>query len=172
MPLPRLFPAALVALLMAVPATAADRGPSTPEERAKVVRLAAEATQDPLKVHATEGRWFAKWIDEVPDLAFGPEAPARWMEGAVTGDLRRVAIFTYELGGVAHMIQHGLTDPRKAPDHGLAVHTAALEGVVRAYGVLRDLKPGNRSPKMDEALARLEQGTFPAFVKDLFGKTK
>lgn len=169
--MPTFVPAALVALL-ALPAAATDRGPSTPEERAKVVRLAAESTQDPLKVHATEGRWFAKWIDEVPDLAFGPEAPARWMEGAVTGDLRRIAIFQYELGGVAYMIQHGLADPRKAPDQGLAVHTAALEGVIRAYAALRDLKPGNRSPKMDEALARLEQGTFSAFVQGLFGKAK
>ncbi|HJV91677.1 MAG TPA: hypothetical protein VJ623_15300 [Holophagaceae bacterium] len=172
MPKPCLLPAALVALLAAAPATAADRGPSTPEERQRVVRLAADSDKDPLKAHAAEGRWFAKWMDEVPDLTFGPDQPARWMESAVKGDLRRIAVFKYEVGGVAYMIQHGIADPRKAPEQQVAIHTAALEGVVRAYAVLRDLKPENRSDKLEEALARLNQGTFPAFVQGLYGKAK
>ena len=172
MPTPSLLVPTLVALLAAAPAAAADRGPSTPEERQRILRLAADSDKDPLKAHATEGRWFAKWMDEVPDLAFGPDLPARWMESALKGDLRRVAVFKYELGGVAYMIQHGISDPRKAPEQRIAIHTAALEGVVRAYAVLRDLKPENRSEKMDEALGHLNQGTFPAFVQGLFGKAK
>lgn len=165
-----LLPAALVATA-SLPLQA-ERGPATPEERARVVRLVTELAKDPLKTHASEGRWFAKWIEEVPDISFGPEQPARWMEGAVKGDLRRIAIFAYEVGGVAFMIQHGILDPRKAPEQQVAIHTAALESVVRAYAVLRDLKPENRSPKLDEAFARLEAGTFPAFVQGLFGNAK
>lgn len=171
MPTSPLVVPALVALLVA-PATAADRGPSTPEERARVVQIAADTTKDPLKTLAANGRWFAKWLDEVPDILFGPEQPARWMEGAVKGEMRRVAIFAYQVGGVSHMIQHGISDPRKAPDQAVAIHTAALETVVRAYAALRDAKPELRSPKLDEALERLNQGTFPAFVQGMFGKAK
>lgn len=167
---PPLLPVALVAVM--APAHAADRGPSTPEERARVIQIAEKVAQDPLQTFATEGRWFAKWIEDVPDIQFGPEAPARWMEGVVKGDLRRVAIFAYEVGGVSHMIQKGIFDPRKAPDQMVAIHTAALERVVRAYAVLRDAKPDVRSPRLDEALERLNQGTFPAFVQAMFGKAK
>jgi hypothetical protein len=70
------------------------------------------------------------------------------------------------------MIQHQIVDPRKAPDQLVAVHTAALEGVVRAYRTLRELKPENRSAKFDEALEKLDKGEFPAFVKSLFGATR
>lgn len=165
-----LLPAALVCAV-AIPLRA-ERGPSTAEERARVQRLAAETDQDPLKLLTPEGRWFAKWMDEVPDLVFGPEAPARWMETEAKGDLRRVAVLKYMVGGVAHMIAHGLQDPRKAPDGGVAVHQAALEGVVRAYEALRDKKPENRSAAFEEALARLRAGTFPAFVAGLYTKSR
>ncbi len=169
MPTPALLAPALVALLAS---PAADRGPSTPDERARVLRLAEDLAKDPLKAQAAEGRWFAKWLDEVPDFMFGPEAPARWMEGAVKADFRRTAIFSYMVGGVSHMIQHGIPDPTKAPDKGLAVHTAALERVVRAYAAVREGRPELRTEPMDEALARLNAGTFPAFVQGLFGKAK
>jgi carboxypeptidase Q len=162
----------IAALTLVTTAQAADRGPSTPEERARVVQLAAASDGDPLKAMAADGRWFEKWLDEVPDLSFGPEAPARWMEANAKGDLRRVAVFKYQVGAIAYMIQHQIADPRKAPDQLVAVHTAALEGVVRAYRVLRDTKPENRSPKFDEALEKLDKGEFPAFVKSLFGAAR
>jgi hypothetical protein len=162
----------LAVLAVAATAQAADRGPSTPEERARVVQLAAASDADPLKAMAADGRWFEKWLDEVPDLSFGPEAPARWMEANAKGDLRRVAVFKYQVSALAYMIQHQLADPRKAPDQLVAVHTAALEGVVRAYRTLRELKPENRSAKFDEALEKLDKGEFPAFVKSLFGATR
>ncbi|WLT31637.1 hypothetical protein [Geothrix sp. PMB-07] len=165
-----IVPAALVCL--AIVPLRAERGPSTPEERARVQRLAAETDQDPLKLLTPEGRWFTKWLDDVPDVTFGPEAPARWMEKEAKGDLRRVAIPKYMLSGVAHMLAHGLQDARKAPDRGVAVHQAALEGVVRAYEALRDKKPENRSAAFDEALAQLKAGTFPAFVAGLYPKSR
>lgn len=164
-----LFPAAVVFCL--VPSLlAAGRGPSTPSERERVLALAAEGPKDPLQRMAADGRWFLKWVEEVPDIQFGPEAPALWMDHHAQGDLKRVGIFLYELGGVAWMIQHHVQDPRKAPELMLPIHTAALEAVVRGYETLRERAPGNRSDGMDEALARLKAGTFPAFVSSLFEK--
>jgi hypothetical protein len=158
-----------MAVVVAVSAFSAfARGPATEEEKARVVRLATESDVDPLKVYAAEGRWFSKWIDEVPDVMFGPEAPALWMEANVKGDLKRVAIFKYSVSGVSYMVQHTINDPRAPTETMVAVHTAALEGVVRAYGVLRDAKPENKSEAFDAALEKLKKGEFPAFVKSLF----
>lgn len=160
--------AALTTLSIVTTAHAGARGPSTPEERARVVQVAAASDADPLKVLSADGRWFEKWLDEVPDIMFGPEAPAAWMEANAKGDLKRVAVFKYQVSGVAYMIEHQIVDSHKAVEQRLAVHTAALAGVVRAYRALRDLKPENRSPKFDEALEKLDRGEFPAFVKSLF----
>jgi hypothetical protein len=161
-----LIPAALITLL-AIPAQARDRGPSTPQERERVLALAIEAGKDPLGAYTRDGRWFDKWLDEIPDIMFGPAAPARWCEANAKGDLRRILKFEYELGGVTYQIQHQIP-AAKTPDEKLAVHQAALESVLRAYESLRDAKPENRSPKMDEALALRDKGQLAAFVKSLF----
>lgn len=161
-----LVSAALVAVV-ATPLRAEGRGPSTADERARVLSLATEAGKDPLGAMARDGRWFDKWLDEIPDISFGPEAPARWCEANAKGDLRRLIRFEYELGGVSCQIQHQIAQP-KTLDEKLAVHQAALEQVLRAYESLRDAKPGNRSPKMDEALALRDKGGLPDFVKSLF----
>lgn len=151
----------------ATPAFAEARGPSTPEERERVVKMALEAGKDPLRVQAAEERWFMKWIDEVPDIMFGPEAPARWCEENARGDLRKALRFEYMVNGVAYQIQHQLFAP-KTKEEKLAIHQAALEGVLRAYEALRDARPENRSEKLDEALALRAKGELPAFVKSLF----
>lgn len=157
---------ALVAT-MALPARAEGRGPSTPQERDRVLALAASAAQDPLGAYARDGRWFDQWLDQIPDITFGPEAPARWCEANAKGDLRRLMRFEYELGGVAYQIEHQLPQARTREEK-LAVHQAALEQVLKAYASLRDAKPGNRSPKMDEALDLQGKGQLPAFVASLF----
>ncbi len=160
-----LLPIALIGAVL--PASARDRGPSTPEERERVVKLAAESEKDPLAAMARDGRWFEKWIDEIPDIMFGPEAPARWGETNAKGDLRRVFVFQYQLGGVVYQIQHQIKEP-KTLEEKVAVHQAALESVLRAYESLRAKRPENRSEKMDEAIALRDKGEFPAFVKSLF----
>ncbi|HJW31973.1 MAG TPA: hypothetical protein VJ505_01275 [Holophagaceae bacterium] len=161
-----LIPIALIGTLHTA-AHAQGRGPSTPEERARVVKLALDSEKDPLALMATDGRWFEKWLDDVPDILFGPEAPARWCEGAAKGDLRKVMRFQYQLSGVAYQIEHQIYEP-KTLEHKLAIHQAALEGVLKAYESLLPRRPENRSEKMDEALALRAKGELPAFVKALF----
>ncbi len=158
---------ALLAGLLALPASAHGRGPSTPEERARVLALATDAGRDPLGAMARDGRWFDTWLDEVPDFTFGPEAPARWCLSHAKGNLRRVMKFEYELGGVAYQIQHQIARP-KTLEEKVAVHQAALESVLRAYERLRDARPENRSAEMDEAVAMRNKGDLPAFVARLF----
>ena len=160
-----LVPIALVGALT-TPASALDRGPSTPEERARVVKLAEAAGKDPSAVPASDVKWFGEWIEAVPDIMFGGEAPARWCMTAAKGDLRKVIRFHYEVSGVAYQIQHQIFVP-KTLEEKTAIQQAAVEGVLRAYSALLAKAPENRSEKMDEALALQAKGEFAAWVKGL-----
>ena len=71
----RRIPFTLCAVLLLCPLlapsrlTAEERGPSTAEERAKVIEITHKLESDPLNPQADEWRvWLAKWIDEVPDV--------------------------------------------------------------------------------------------------------
>src|ERR1035437_598406 len=48
---------------------AQDRGPSTPEERARAVKIAHDLESDPLAKGADEQRdWVIRWIIAIPDI--------------------------------------------------------------------------------------------------------
>lgn len=166
-----LVPVALICTVSS-PLLARGRGPSTPEERARVVQMALDAEKDPIKVRAAEEEWFEKWLEEVPDIMFGPEATARWCEGAAKGDLRKVIRFQYSVSAVAYQIQHDIPDAHKKAEDTFVVHLAALEGVLKAYETLLPKRPENRSPKMDEALTLRAKGELPAFVKSLLAEKR
>src|SRR5690349_293828 len=104
MPRPTLLVSAALVVVIATPLRAEGRGPSTPDQPARVLGLATEAGKDPLGAYSRDGRWFDKWLDQIPDITFGPAARAMWCESNAKGDLRRVMKFEYELGGVAYQI--------------------------------------------------------------------
>src|SRR5262245_5475136 len=58
----------LVSLILVSPAVA-KRQASTPEDRAKAVRLARELEADPVSDDAVyKRRWLIKWYEQVPDI--------------------------------------------------------------------------------------------------------
>jgi hypothetical protein len=62
---------AVVFLGCAVQVHTQARGPSTPEERAKVVELTRLLEQNPVAENAPSTRqWLREWIIEVPDIRF------------------------------------------------------------------------------------------------------
>lgn len=150
------------ALLM--PAFAqAERGPSTPDERARVIKIAADARKDPLGVLAANANWFETWITDVPDLTLRPGAVGKWCVKAAKGELRNAVQFQFSASAIAFEIEHNIPDPQKLDDVN-AVGLAALEGVLAAYETLLAQDPKNRSPKMDEALVSRDKGELAAFV--------
>lgn len=161
-----LVPIALVGAVSS-PLLAMGRGPSTPEERARVIKMALDSEKDPIGVRAAEEAWFEKWIEEIPDIMFGPDQTARWCEGSAKGDLRKVWRFQYSVSAVAYQIQHNIPDPLRKPEDRFAVHLAAVEGVLKAYETLLPLRPENRSEKMDEALVLRAKSELAPFVKSL-----
>jgi carboxypeptidase Q len=161
---------ASLAILACLSAPAfAERGPSTADEQARVVQLAAVADKDPLGTMASaDGRWFEKWADEVPDYMFGPDSGAYWfMTKAAKGDLKRVLRFHHTVSTAAFQVKNHITDPMKNPAHMEAKTLAGVEGLLRAYESLLAKNPDNRSAKLDEAIAVRDKGGLPAFVKAL-----
>src|ERR1035438_7089073 len=56
-------------LLVPIASTAADRGPSTPEERKQALEYIAHFEADPLNpALQPEKQWLTEWIIEVPDI--------------------------------------------------------------------------------------------------------
>jgi hypothetical protein len=160
---------ALVALFGALTTSAlaqAARGPSTPDERARISKLAADSRMDPLTVHAANGAWFEQWINDVPDFTFKPEAVAKWCVRAARGDMQKVVRFEFSVSALDYQIRHNLADPT-APADVAAVNLAALDGVLAAYETLLARDPANRSPKMDEAVASRNKGELAAFATAL-----
>jgi hypothetical protein len=158
--------AALCGAFHAACAAPAPRGPSTPEERARVVALAAESRKDPLTVSAANEAWLEQWVTEVPDIMFKPEAVARWCVRSAKGEMRKVVRFQFSASALAYQLEHNLPDPQKAEDVR-AVDLAGLDGVLAAYETVLAKDPGSRSPKMDEALARRGKGELAAFAAEL-----
>ncbi|WP_028104673.1 hypothetical protein [Pseudoduganella violaceinigra] len=161
---------AIIALAIGLAGSAAaERGPATPEERARVVQLAAAANQDPVGVMTSaDGRWFMKWSDEVPDYMFGPDKGAFWMDGgAAKGDLRRVLRFHHMLSTAAYQVQHQILDPEKDAATLEAKTIAGVDGLLHAYESLKDKRAENRSEALDQAIAMRDQGKLAAFVQSL-----
>lgn len=158
----------LAAIFTALQATAAPapRGPSTADERARVVKLALDARSDPQTVRAANEAWLEQWINDVPDFMFKPEAVASWCIRSAKGEMRKVVRFQYGASALAYQIEHNLPDPQKAADVS-AVSLAGLEGVLAAYETLVAKDADSRSPKMDEALARRSKGELAAFAAEI-----
>jgi len=161
-----IIPIALVAMIASP--MKAERGPSTPEERARVVSLARASDKDPLGVmNSADAKWFLQWMEDVPDYEFGPDKGAFWALSAAKGDLRKAVRFHITVSTAAYQVQHQILDPRKKPEDDEAVALAGVEGLLRAYETLLPRRPENRSEPLDAALASRNKGELTAFVKAL-----
>lgn len=149
-------------------ASAKGRGPSTPEERARVLHLtkASEANlasglSDP------DRTWFLTFIQEVPDLTFAAGPVGAWCVKSVRMSLAPAVVFHVMLAAVAFQIEH----PDRAQD-AEATDQAALESFLRAYQNLVKASPEARSAELDHAVTLRDQGTLAAFVRQLRTKKK
>lgn len=167
----RLVTALILGATLAAPALAQSaRGPTTPEEAARIRQLAVAADKDPVGVMASaEGRWFQKWVEEAPDYQLGPDKGVYWAatSGAAKGDLKRVLRFQHTVSTAAYQLEHRVLDPYGDEAQLEARTLAGVEGLLRAYEALVAQREDNRSPQMDEALALRGNGRLAAFVKAL-----
>lgn len=149
-----LVTASLAALLAAAPARG-ERGPSTPAERRKAVEVTRRLEREPLaRRAAADRRWLLQWIVEIPDIQVrgcsGPLDPLAEDDGGRFGKI----LYVQSVFGMAvYQIEH----PRSADDW-LAVQTAGVESVLRAYRSLLRKAPGAHWDELDALLVVQRQG--------------
>lgn len=130
------------------------RGPSTQEERAKVVADTRLLERDPLGQNAPAIRqWLRAWIVEVPDIrVYICDA----LLGHELGDkypYSREVTPQPMFSAAAFAIEH----QDKARDE-IAQYNAGIEGALRVYETLLKSKPDAQSALLDELLVKREQG--------------
>jgi hypothetical protein len=140
----------------------AQRGPSTPEERTRAVKIAHDLENDPLAKGADEQRdWVIRWIIDIPDITvdvcdeyFGkvPKPP--------TGHSKEIEQ-QMVISMAAFMIEH----PSDVKNEQ-AVALSGLLGSIKAYQAILKQDPASRWPEMDKLVVMREQGKLDEFVAD------
>ena len=132
---------------------------STPEERAKAVRLARELEANPMSADAAEMRsWLIRWYTRVPDITIKvcdllgpfPKDDHPFFSEVLTQSM---------FSGGAFMIEH----PEQSNDQ-VAVQTAGMIGVLKVYEAFVKVSPDKRLPFLDRLLKRRDEGTLAAYM--------
>ncbi len=151
------------AVALASDARATDRGPSTPTERKRAVDITRRLEKAPLAPSANADRmWLMNWINDIPDITVrtcsGPLDQLRVDDAAKYG--RKLYAQTM-FGMTAFMIEH----PAKKDDW-VAVQTAGVESMLRAYQSLVQAKPSARWEVLDRLLVAQKEGALPDMVEN------
>jgi len=163
----RRLPFALYALVLLCPLLAPsrllaeERGPSTAEERAKVIDLTHKLETDPLNPQADEWRvWLAQWIDEVPDVVV-PICPP-----LLPQLLRSNRNYAHELAmqvvysSTAFIVEH----PTEQVDQQ-AVFQAGVDGMLKAYQSIIKVKPRARWYFLDSLIQMRDKGELKEYLR-------
>lgn len=153
---------ALALALSALPRPALARGPSTPEERKRAVSTTRKLEKEPLSRSSMEARrWLFRWIVEIPDIQVtsckGPLDVLERDEDGYGQLLYVQAVF----GMAAFLVEH----PGKKTDW-VAVQTAGIESVLRAYESIRKADSEARWKELDRLAAAQKAGKLRALVKE------
>jgi len=141
-------------------ARAQERGPSTPEERARAVKVSRDLENNPLGKDARDQRdWALDWIEKIPDITvnvcfdfFGklPDPPR--------GHSREITMQMI-ISSAAYMIEH----PDKVKDEQ-AVTLAGLLGSLKAYQAILKQDAAARWPYVDKLIVMREEGKLDDYV--------
>jgi hypothetical protein len=157
--IPTLALAILLALALPAPGR---RGPSTPRERAKAVKLIRQLEQDPYFEGSRDARrWLSLWLFEVPDLQVDI-CPALF--GGTPAERKRIpseVVAQTLYSGVAFLIEN----PRKSRVRE-EIYLAGLLGALQTYEAMIEERPTLRSPLLDGLIGRREAGTLAAHVAE------
>ena len=155
----------LIKPLVVTSTTPVERGPSTPEERARVVKMALDSEKNPIQIQAENGEWLTKWVNDVPDLILNRAAVEDWLARASKQEINEIVKFQFIASVMSFQIQNpALASKQSAND------LAGVEGVLRAYETLLSKDVNHRSVKMDNALAARNKGELSDFLKKLSGR--
>ena len=157
------FALTAVFALSLCPSANAERGPSTPEERARFVRISRSIEQDPLnETLRSEREWALRWLIEIPDIS------VTVCSGPLTKLLDTKKNYSAELFG--HSLFASATFIIENPDQGNdpnVVYAAGVEGVLRMYERILAQKPKARHRILDELLQKRDRGELANHIREL-----
>ncbi len=149
-----------IGFLLAASAAAADRGPSTPEERAKALELVDLLEKNPSAPEAKPARaWLTLWLVEVPDLTVSlcPD---------LLGTPEELAAVPPELAiHQAYAQAAFLIENPKAKARSPATYAAGIEGTLRAYDSMRAAATVDEIPALEELRRKQAGGELEKLVK-------
>jgi hypothetical membrane protein len=139
------------------------RGLSTPEERAKAIKIARLLERDPLAEDAPANRqWLLNWIIEIPDIRFkscvGLLGPSLGNQYRYSTELNQQIIFS----AAAFRLEH--------PDHlrnDTGAYIAGVEGALRVYEMLVKSVPDAKLAFLDDLVAKRDHGELADHVAKL-----
>ncbi len=163
----RRFSATLLLLSLSfLPALAQNsRGPSTPEEREKAIKIAKHLETDPLSATAQDDRkWLVKWIQDIPDITVNicPAILPRVAES--TRKFGHEIWLQTMFGEAAYIIQHPNSTDEDAP------YIAGVESALTMYQNLLKVRPEARWGALDDLLEKEKDGTLDRTIRDLVSK--
>jgi len=148
--------------LLAAPlaATAADRGPSTPEERKQALEYIHHFENDPLNpALKPEIQWIVEWTIQIPDVRVSLCSILNLPKGNKKDSQ---TLFTAMILEQTAFI---LKNSDKQNDD-LAQYQAGVEGVLRIYEVLLKSNPKDQQTYLDDLIQRRDAGTLAQWVKE------
>jgi hypothetical protein len=143
-------------------AQAPKRGPSTPEERARAVKVAQELQSDPLDENAkADADWLVRWLVEIPDLGVDVCTGILGELGEKETGYPHALLATMLGAEAAFLIQH----PEQAQDTQQE-YLAGVDGALNAYLAIRKKDPRYHVAKLDDFLAKRSQGSLKDAVAE------
>ena len=154
--------AAMLSLAIA-PILHAQRGPSTPEERAKAVKLIHHLEVDPFANDANDARrWLMGWVTQITDIRFTmcphvmkPILAIRAEEGA------DILISQFLFASIGYIIEH--------PDSAASLAAASnggVEGMLRLYQRIVEMKVIGRNDALETMVAQQQRGELARIVAE------
>jgi hypothetical protein len=156
---------ALVAALALAPAfAAAARGPSTPAERKRAVEATRKLEKEPLSSGSDQQRvWLLRWIQDIPDIMVKScSGPLDSLIQDEAGERHGRLLYAQSVFGMAAF---QIENPRRASDW-VAVQTAGIESVLRAYRAMLKDDPQSRWKELDLLQAARSQGKLQDVVEE------
>jgi hypothetical protein len=149
-------------------AGAQQRGPSTPEERARAVQTAKSLQSDPLAPNVQQDReWLVKWLIEVPDISVKMCTTFLGDLGDSKSGNPGAIIATMLASEAAFVIEH----PDKAKDVD-AIYFAGVDGALHGYEAIRLKDASYRLPHLDDLIQKRDQGKLSDYVHATAKKCK
>jgi hypothetical protein len=137
-------------------------GPSTPEERQRVVAIAHKLEAAPLdQTLYPEREWAKQWVVENPDVRI------RMCMQLLAGLRTPKYQFRLEMGNqmmlssAAFLIEH----PDKVGDH-LAENVGGMQGLLKAYSSILKSNPNAHTPFLDDLLKKQSEDKLVDHVRE------